>query len=142
MYSCYLFLIYPASVRSFPFLPLLCPSLYQIFPHISDFLEDICSLSHSTFFPPLFLCIVHIRRLFFSPLSSFWNSAFSCVSLSLSLFPLASPLFSSICKASSDNHFTFLHFFFLNMALSLSPVQCYEPPSIILQALCLSDLIP
>ena len=25
---------------------------------------------------------------------------------------------------------------------SLSPVQCHEPPSIVLQALCLSDLIP
>ena len=29
--------------------------------------------------------------------------------------PLASLLFSAICKASSDNHFAFVHFFFLGM---------------------------
>ena len=31
--------------------------------------------------------------------------------------PLASLLFSAICNASSDNHFAFLHFFFLGMVL-------------------------
>ena len=33
-----------------------------------------------------------------------------------------------------------LHFFFLGMVLIT--IQCHEPPSIVLQALCLSDLIP
>ena len=56
--------------------------------------------------------------------------------------PLESLLFSAICKASSDNHFTFLHFFFLAWVWSLPPVQCYKPPSIVLQALFLPDLIP
>ena len=56
--------------------------------------------------------------------------------------PLASFLFSAICKASSDNHFTFLHFFFLEMVLITPSVQCHEPPPMVLQALCLSDLIP
>ena len=39
-------------------------------------------------------------------------------------FPLllASLLFTAICKASSDNHFAFLHFFFLGMVLL--PVPC------------------
>ena len=32
-------------------------------------------------------------------------------------FAFTSLLFSAICKASSDNHFTFLHFFFLGMVL-------------------------
>ena len=32
VYSCYLFLIPSASVRSIPFLSLLCPSLHEIFP--------------------------------------------------------------------------------------------------------------
>ena len=32
------------------------------------------------------------------------------------LFSFASP-FSAICKALSDNHFAFLHFFFLGMVL-------------------------
>ena len=33
-------------------------------------------------------------------------------------------------------------FFFLGWFWSLPPVQYYKPPSIVLQALCLSDLIP
>ena len=47
----------------------------------------------------------------------FWNSVFRLVYLSFSPLPLASLLFSTICKASSDNHFAFLHFFFLGMVL-------------------------
>ena len=50
--------------------------------------------------------------------------------------------FLSYCKASSDKHFAFLHFFFLDWFWSRPHVQCYKPPSIILQALCLSDIIP
>ena len=38
---------------------------------------------------------------------------------SFSPLPFTSLLFSAICKASSDNHFAFLHFFFLEMVLSL-----------------------
>jgi len=38
------------------------------------------------------------------------------VYLSFSLLPFAS-LFTAICKASSDNHFAFLHFSFLGMIL-------------------------
>ena len=56
--------------------------------------------------------------------------------------PLASLLFSAIYKVSSDNHFAFLHFFFWGWAWSLPLVQCHKPLSIVLQALCLSDLIP
>ena len=66
----------------------------------------------------------------------------SWVYLSLSPLPFASLLFSAICKASSDNHFAFLHFFFLGMVWSLPLVQCHVSPSIVLQALCLSNLIP
>ena len=39
------------------------------------------------------------------------------VYLSFSPFPFASLLFSAICKASSDNYFAFLHFFFLGNGL-------------------------
>ena len=44
--------------------------------------------------------------------------------LDLSFSPLlfASLLFTAICKASSDSHFAFLHFFFLGMVLI--PVSC------------------
>jgi len=43
-----------------------------------------------------------------------------CIQMGISFLfslPLASLLFSVICKASSDNHFAFLHFFFLGMVL-------------------------
>ena len=40
---------------------------------------------------------------------------FRWVHLSLSPLPFASLLFSAVCKASSDNHFAFLHFFSLGM---------------------------
>ena len=50
--------------------------------------------------------------------------------------------FTDICKASSDSHFAFLHVFPWGWSWSLSPVQCHEPPSIVHQALCLSDLVP
>ena len=32
--------------------------------------------------------------------------------------------------------------FFLGMVLVTVPAQCYEPPSVVLWALCLPDLIP
>ena len=67
-----------------------------------------------------------------------------CIQMGISFlfsFPFASFLFSAICKTSSDSHFAFLHFFPRGWSWSLPPVQCHEPPSIVLQALCPSDLI-
>ena len=46
-----------------------------------------------------------------------WNPAFSWVYLSLSPLLFASLLSLSICKASSDNHFAFLHFYFFRTIL-------------------------
>ena len=57
-------------------------------------------------------------------------------------FLLCLSLFWAICKTYSDNHFAFLYFFFLGMVLINSSCTMYEPPSIVLQALCLSGLIP
>ena len=57
------------------------------------------------------------RKAFLSLLAILWNSAFKWVYLSFSPLPLASLLFSVIYTASSDNHFAFLHFFFLAMVL-------------------------
>ena len=104
---------------------------------ISNFLEEISSLSRSIVFLYFFALITE-EGFLISP----WNSAFKWVYLSFSPLLLASLLFTAICKASSDSHFAFLLFFFLGMVLILSPVQCHEPPSIVHQALCLSDLIP
>ena len=56
------------------------------------------------------------KTLFFFNLSLLF-SAFIWVYLSLSPLPFASLLFSTTCKASSDNHFSFVHFFSLGMIL-------------------------
>ena len=75
-------------------------------------------------------------------------SAFFIVQLSHSegyIFPfplsLASLLFSAICKASPDNHLPCCISVSWGLFWSSPPVQCYEPPSIVLKALCLPDLI-
>ena len=74
-------------------------------------------------------------------LAFLWNSVFSWVYLSHSPMLFTSPLSSAICKASSDNHFAFLLFFFFGMVYLLPPLQFYGPPSIV-QVHCLLDLIP
>ena len=107
---------------------------------ILNFLEEITSLSHSIVFLYFFSFITDEG--FLSLLAILCNSAFKWIHLFFSPLPFTSPLFSAICKASSDNHFAFLHFFFFRWFWSLPPVQCHEPPSIVLQALCPSDIIP
>ena len=83
---------------------------------------------------------VHLRS--FLILAILWNSAFSWVYLSFSPLLFTSLLSSAIRKASSDNHFVFLQFFFFGWFWSLPPTQCYEPLAIVLQILCLPNLIP
>ena len=77
-------------------------------------------LKRSLVFPILFSSIsLHwsLRKAFLSLLASLWNSAFGWIYLYLSHLPFISLFFSAICQASSDNHFAFLHFFFLGMVL-------------------------
>ena len=84
---------------------------------ISNFIEEI-----SIVFPILLFSFISLhwslRKAFLSLLAILWNSAFRWVYLSFSPLLLASLLFTAICKASSDNHFAFLHFFFLRMVLT------------------------
>ena len=75
---------------------------------ISNFLEEISSLSHSVVF--LFLSIDHWGRL--SYLSFLF---FGILHSNGYIFPFLlcfTLLFTAICKTSSDSHFAFLHFFF------------------------------
>ena len=58
-----------------------------------------------------------VKKAFLSLPAILWNSAFKWVYLYFSPLPLASLLFSALCKASSDNHFPFLNLFFLGMVL-------------------------
>ena len=68
-----------------------------------------------------------------------WVKLLYCLYL---IFGIFWTLIYAICKASSDGHFAFLHFFFLGMPWFLSPVQCHKSPSIVHWALCPWDLIP
>ena len=137
MYSCHLFLISSASVRSIPFL-----SINWVHLGINIPLVSLIFLKRSLVFPFLlfFSISLHwsLRKAFLSLLATLWNCVFKRVYLSLSPLRFASPLFTAICKTSSDNHFPFLHFFFSwGWSWFLSPVQCYEPLSIVHQTLCL-----
>ena len=117
VHSCHLFLIISSAfVRSIPFLSFIVPIFAWNIPLLS-----LIFLKRSLVFPILlFSCIsLHgsLKKVFLSLLAIFWNSAFKWLYLSFFPLPIASLLFSAICKASSDNHFAFLHFFFLGMVL-------------------------
>ena len=73
---------------------------------VSNFLEEIPRLSHSIVFLYFFALIT--EEGFQSLLAILWNSTFKWVYLSFSSLPFPSLLFSTICKASLDNHFAFL----------------------------------
>ena len=139
LYSSDFFLLSSASVRSIQFLCFIA----SIFAWNVLFVSLIF-LKRSLIFPILLFSSISLhwslRKAFLSLLVILWNSAFKWEYLSFSLLPFTSILFPTICKASSDNHFAFLHFFFLGMVWSLPPVQCHEPLSIVLQALCLLDI--
>ena len=121
LYSCHLFLISSADVRSIPFLSFIEP----IFAWNVSLLSLIF-LKRPLVFPiPLFSSIsLHwsLKKAFLSLLAILWNSALGWVCLSFSPLLLSSLLFTAICKASSDSHFALLHFFFLSIVLI--PVSC------------------
>ena len=88
-------------------------------PLLSPFSSCPQSLPASESFPfycfPLFLCIVHLGSLSYLSLLFFGTLHSNGYIFSFSPLPFASLLFSAICKAYSDNHFAFLHFFFFGM---------------------------
>ena len=118
VYSCHLFLISSASVRSMPFLSFTEP----IFPWNVP-LVSLIFLKRSLVFPILLFSSISLQwslRKAFLSLAILWNSAFLCLHLSFSPLLFASLLFTAICKASPDSHFacltpcnkccTFLHY--------------------------------
>ena len=116
VYSCHLFLISSGSVRSILFLSFIKPIFAWNVPLVS-----LIFLKRSLVFPSLLFSYISLhwslRKAFLSLLAIHWNSTFRWVYFSFSSFLLASLLLSAIYKASSDNHFAFLHFFFLGMVL-------------------------
>ena len=104
---------------------------------ISNFLEEISSLFHSIVFLYFFALILY----FLSLLAILWNSAFKRIYLYFFPLPFTSLLFTAICKSSSDNHFAFLHFFFLGMVLICASCTMSRN-SVHSSSGTLSDLIP
>ena len=107
VYSCHLFLS-SAAVRSISFLFFIVPFFSWNVSSVANFLEEISSLSHSIVFLYLHWSL---RKALLSLLALLWNS---------SPLSFASLLFAAICKASSEKHVSFLHFFFLGMVLILA----------------------
>ena len=82
---------------------------------IFNFLEEISSLSHSIV-SLYFFALTTEEGFLISPCYSLEL----CVQMGISFlfsFPFGFSSFHSICKASLDSHFAFLHFFFLGMVL-------------------------
>ena len=83
VYSCYLFLISPGSVRCIPFLSFIVPIFAWNVP-----LESLIFLKRSLVFPILLFSSISfhwsLRKAFLSLLASLWNSAFKWVYLSFS----------------------------------------------------------
>ena len=138
VYSCHLFLIPSASVRSLSVLywAHLCMKCSL---GISNFLEEISSLSHSVVSLYFFALIAEegflISPCYFLEL---------CIQMFISLlfsFAFASLFFSLFLRPPQTAILLFCTSFPWGWSWSLSPVQCHEPPSIVHQVLCLSDLV-
>jgi len=96
VYSCHLFLISSASVRSILFLSFIMPIFTWNVPLVS-----LIFLKKSLVFPILLFPSISLHwslRKALSLLAIPWNSAFKWVYLSFSPLPLASFLFSAICN--------------------------------------------
>ena len=161
-----MFLIVPIFVWNVPLVSLILLKRMLIFPIILfSSVSWHCSLKKA------FLSLLSIWSSAFSwayisflllllPFSGIYCLSFHVFQVFI-VFPFMSLLFSGICKTSSDNYLSFLLFFpqvfvrppqttILPSCISFSwgwfwsllPIQCSEPPSIVLQALCLPDLIP
>ena len=120
VYSYHLFLISSASIRSVPFLSFIEPIFTWNVPLVS-----LIFLKRSLVFPILLfssiLCTDHEEVFLISPCYSLELFIQMGISFLFSLL-FISLLFIAIGKASSDNHFAFLHFFFLGMLLI--PASC------------------
>ena len=101
---------------SLPFLAFIVPIFSRSVQLIS-----LIFLKRSLVFPILLFSSISLhcshKKAFLSLLAILWKSAFSWVYLSLPPLPYASLLFLAIFETFSDNHFTFLHFFFFGMVL-------------------------
>ena len=134
VYSWNLFLISSASLRSMPFLSFYWAHLCMKCPlGISNFLEEISSLSHS-FVSLYFFALITEEGFLISPCYSLKL----CIQMDMSfLFSFAFSLlfFSQLFIRPPQTAIFPLSISFSGWFWSPPSVQCYEPPSIVLQAL-------
>jgi len=141
VYSCHLFLISSASVRSIPFL-----SFIELIFAWNVPLVSLIFLKRSLIFPILSFSSISfywfLRKAFLSLLVILWNSAFRWLYL---LFLLCFSLLFFLQLLTKPPQRAILLFcisFSWGWSWSLSPVQYHRPLSIVHQALCLSELVP
>ena len=117
VYSCHLFLMSSAYVRSIPFLSFIEPIFAWNVPLGSLIFLTKSLVFHILLFSSVFF-FLHwsLKKVFLSFLAILWNSAFKWVYLSFSPLFFASLLFTAICKASSEP-FCFSTFLFLGDGL-------------------------
>ena len=106
---------------------------------ISNFLEEISSLSHSIVF--LYFFVLNTKEAFCISACHSWNSAFKWIylSFSLCLWLLFSQLF---VRPPQTTILPICIYFSWGWYWSQPTVESHPPPSIVFQALCLSDLMP
>ena len=137
--SCHLFLVSPASVRSLLFLSFIIPILaWNVLFLSATFLK------RSLVFPFLLFSSISLycstRRL--SHLSLLVSlTLLSWVYISLTPLLFTSLPSSAIYKAPSDNHFTFMHFFFFGMFLDTAYHTMLQTSVHNSSALCPPDLV-
>ena len=142
----FLSFIEPICAWNIPLLSLIFLTGSLVFPILlfSSPLLSLIFLTGSLVFPILLFSSISLhwgRLSYLSLLAILWNSTIKWVFVSFSPLLFASLLFTATCKASSDSHFAFLHFFFLGMVLI--PVSCIMlQTSIHSSSGTLSDLIP
>ena len=108
---------------------------------ISNFLEEINSLSHSIVFLNFFVLFTE-EGFLISPCYSLEHFIQTGISF-LFLLCLSRLFFSKLfVRPPQTTTLPFCIFFSWRLSWSWLPVQCHEPLSTVLQALCLSDLTP
>ena len=142
LYSYHLFLISSASVSSIPFLSFIVPMFTWSIPLVS-----LVFLKRSLVFPILLFSSISLYwslRKAFLKISPYYSLEL-CIQMGYLCFsPFFSLLFFSqlFVRSPQTAIFLFCISYSWGCSWSLSPVQCHEPPSIVHQTLCLSDLVP
>ena len=135
LYSCHLFLIFSASVRSIPFLSFIVSIFAWNIPLVS-----LIFLKRSLVFPILLFSSISLywslRKASLSLLALLWNTAFRWIYLSFLPLLLASPLFSTICKPSSEKNLPFYISFSFNLPSKSVRLQGFPDGSVGKESTC------